>query len=163
MNLAKLFEMQLELDTRIEKLHNLESSDLFSKKTLALLVELGELANETRCFKFWSLKAPSEKSVILDEFADGLHFILSLGLLLGAENQIDLKAKYIQEDEPTSQFLKVYELISDLNKVRTVENINKAFMAYLALGDLLGFTKEDIENAYFAKNEVNHKRQDSGY
>ncbi|MDF2535041.1 MAG: dUTPase [Bacillales bacterium] len=163
MNLAKLFDMQNELDSRIEKLHNLDSNELFSKKLLALLVELGELANETRCFKFWSLKAPSEKAVILDEFADGLHFILSLGILLKAENQIDLKAELTQIVEPTTQFIKVYQLITELNSDRTLEKMNEVFMTYLELGNLLGFSKEDIENAYFKKNEVNHKRQDSGY
>jgi dimeric dUTPase (all-alpha-NTP-PPase superfamily) len=163
MNLAKLFEMQNEIDKRIEKLHNLDSNELFSKKLLALLVELGELANETRCFKFWSLKAPSEKAVILDEFADGLHFILSLGILLKAENQIDMKAELTQIVEPTIQFIKVYQLITELNSDRTLEKMNEVFMAYLELGNLLGFSKEDIENAYFKKNEVNHKRQDSGY
>ena len=163
MNLAKLFELQRELDTRIERLHKLDSNELFSKKLLALLVELGELANETRCFKFWSLKAPSDKEIILDEFADGLHFILSLGILLKAENQIDLKAEITQIVEPTTQFLKVYQLISELNSDRSVEKMNEVFLAYMELGHLLGFSKEDIENAYFKKNEVNHKRQDSGY
>lgn len=163
MNLTKLFEMQRELDTRIEKLHNLESSELFSKKTLALLVELGELANETRCFKFWSLKAPSEKTVILDEFADGMHFILSLGILLKAENQIDLSSEKFLDNEPTEQFLKVYQLISELNVNRSIEKLNEVFVAYLDLGKLLGFSDKDVEKAYFAKNEVNHKRQDSGY
>lgn len=163
MNLAKLFELQRELDTRIERLHKLDSNELFSKKLLALLVELGELANETRCFKFWSLKAPSDKEIILDEFADGLHFILSLGILLKAENQIDLKAEITQIVEPTTQFLKVYQLISELNSDRSVEKMNEVFVAYMELGQLLGFSKEDIENSYFKKNEVNHKRQDSGY
>ena len=53
MNLQKLFEMQAALDAFIEKTQNI-THDVFREKGLALLVELGELANETRCFKFWS-------------------------------------------------------------------------------------------------------------
>jgi len=82
MNVEKLYSMQYALDTHIEEKHGLKE-DLFNRKMLALLVELGELANETRCFKFWSLKAASEKAVILEEFVDGVHFILSLGLESG--------------------------------------------------------------------------------
>ncbi len=51
-----LFKMQKELDSYIESNHNLANHDLFDDKYLALLVEIGELANETRCFKFWSNK-----------------------------------------------------------------------------------------------------------
>ncbi|HAQ08050.1 MAG TPA: dUTPase, partial [Bacillus bacterium] len=86
MNIEKLFRMQKELDRHIELQHGLVEEDLFDRKILALLVELGELANETRCFKFWSLKPSSEKQVILEEFVDGIHFILSLGIECGFDD-----------------------------------------------------------------------------
>lgn len=54
MNLQELIDKQRELDTKIVKEKGLEGQDLFSKKVLALLTELGEFANETRCFKYWS-------------------------------------------------------------------------------------------------------------
>src|SRR5690625_461420 len=54
MNLEKLFKIQAELDKRILDKHNLHGEDLLDKKILALQVELGELANEFRGFKFWS-------------------------------------------------------------------------------------------------------------
>ncbi|WP_345840755.1 dUTP diphosphatase [Bacillus sp. P14.5] len=63
MNINELFQMQKALDTYIEKEHGLEEADLFQEKTMALLVEVGELANETRCFKFWSKKPASEKTL----------------------------------------------------------------------------------------------------
>lgn len=45
---------QKELDKIILDKHNLHGEDLYTKKKNALLVELGELANELRFFKFWS-------------------------------------------------------------------------------------------------------------
>src|SRR5690606_6157450 len=55
MNLSKLFEMQAKLDAHIEREHPCkENEDRLVKKILALQVELGELANEWRGFKFWS-------------------------------------------------------------------------------------------------------------
>ena len=54
MNLNELFKLQAELDKRIVEKHNLQGQDLLPKKILALQVELGELANEWRGFKFWS-------------------------------------------------------------------------------------------------------------
>lgn len=60
--------MQKVLDTRIIEEHGLEGQNLFYNMILALQVEIGELANETRCFKHWSNKGPSEKEVILMEY-----------------------------------------------------------------------------------------------
>ena len=163
MQLGKLFEMQKALDTHIEDKHSLQDEDLFDRKVLALLVEIGELANETRSFKFWSVKPSSAKEVILEEFVDGVHFILSLGIECGYEaEQIDLK------DEGTSlnvteQFLFVYERISLFQKSKGLADYKKVVSSFLELATLLGFTYGEIERAYFHKNEVNYQRQQNNY
>ena len=58
MQLKELFEIQAGLDIHILKNHPvLESEEEYSrlkKKHVALLVELGEMMNEWRKFKFWS-------------------------------------------------------------------------------------------------------------
>lgn len=54
MDLISLFEAQRELDERILLQKDLVGHDLLNEKILALQVELGELANEHRGFKFWS-------------------------------------------------------------------------------------------------------------
>src|SRR5699024_1522496 len=55
MDLNKLFKIQAKLDDRIVKEHGLEGQDLLNKKILALQVELGELAQNWRGFKFWKV------------------------------------------------------------------------------------------------------------
>ena len=54
MSISKLFEVQRKLDERIAREKGLEGQNLLDKKILALQVELGELANEWRGFKYWS-------------------------------------------------------------------------------------------------------------
>jgi dimeric dUTPase (all-alpha-NTP-PPase superfamily) len=55
LNLNELFEIQAKLDAHIEKEHPRQpGEDRLAKKILALQVELGELANEWRGFKYWS-------------------------------------------------------------------------------------------------------------
>lgn len=162
MDLTKLFELQYNLDTRIETQHKLENENLVDRKILALLVELGELANETRCFKFWSLKSPSEASVILEEYVDGIHFLLSLGIEFGYENKIFIK-KCNQSGAVVDQFLAVYQEINYFHQQPTLENYEKLMTQYLFLGELLGFSFEQISEAYISKNVVNHVRQDQGY
>ncbi|TYS19698.1 dUTPase [Rossellomorea vietnamensis] len=162
MNINELFQMQKALDTYIEKEHGLEEEDLFQEKTLALLVEIGELANETRCFKFWSKKSPSEKDVILEEFVDGVHFILSLGIALGIKN-FKLRDASYRDASLTEQFLNVYHSINDFTSKRSVTEYDQLVHQYFYLGESLGFSHEEVVQAYKQKNEVNYRRQEQGY
>ncbi|WP_045523541.1 dUTP diphosphatase [Neobacillus niacini] len=163
MQLEKLFRMQQALDQHIEEKHALQNEDLFNRKVLALLVELGELANETRCFKFWSIRPSSEKSVVLEEFVDGIHFILSLGIECGFQN-----LDYTLEIEPstvntTEQFILIYEKVNVFKESKNDIDFKTLLESYLQLGTLLGITYEEMEKAYFTKNEVNYQRQQNNY
>lgn len=153
--------MQKKLDTYIEENHQLQEKNLFDDKILALLVEMGELANETRCFKFWSTQTEVDEEAILEEYVDGIHFLLSLGLEKNfLFESLDVGS---QSFTLTEQFNEVYRLASLFKEKTTMENYKLLFMNYVQLGDLLGFTPADIEKAYLEKNEVNFNRQDEGY
>lgn len=161
MNLNKLFQLQHNLDERIIVEHNLHKESLFSKKVLALQVEISELANETRCFKFWSNKGPSNKNIILEEYVDCLHFILSLGL---EKNYVNLKPIIRDDDNDlTETFINIYIDINDFVVCSSKDNYKTLFEDFLCLGKNLGFTSEEVENAYLEKNNINHQRQDTGY
>ncbi|MFG6493922.1 dUTP diphosphatase [Fictibacillus sp. UD] len=164
MEIERLFSMQDELNSRIVKEHNLENASLSEQRRLAFLVELGELANETRCFKYWSKRPASEKEVILEEYVDGLHFVLSIGLDLGftkieLPNEVEIRGE-MDKIELNSLFLSLYQWGS---KSLSHQDFHAFFDEFLGLGVKLGFSFEEIETAYFDKNAVNHERQDTGY
>lgn len=161
MDLQRLFKMQNTLDKRIQTEHNLYGIPLLRKKILSLQVELGELANETRCFKFWSTKKPSSKDVILEEYVDCLHFILSIGIEKNFQT-ITLDINHISS-ELSEQFLNLYIYIADFITCSSIDNYLNIFQNFLSLGQSLGFCEEDIENGYLYKNNINHERQDNGY
>ncbi len=163
MNDQKLFAMQKGLDEHIETKHELQEEDLFERKVLALLVELGELANETRCFKFWSLKPSSPQQTVLEEYVDGVHFILSLGIECGFEHELDYSSSVKTKASLTEQFLFVFELVSTFRASKSLADYKQLFQAYIQLGELLGFDSKDTEKAYVDKNEVNYERQKQGY
>jgi dimeric dUTPase (all-alpha-NTP-PPase superfamily) len=161
MNFSNLFKLQEDLDKRIRKQHGLVDESLLSKKVLALYVELAELANETRCFKFWSEKKPSNKDVILEEYVDCLHFILTLGL---ENNFIDIEVEGTNSNlDITSQFLNLYVDINDFIICYSRDHYITLFEDFLGLGNSLGFTANEMEEAYYKKNHINHVRQDEGY
>jgi dimeric dUTPase (all-alpha-NTP-PPase superfamily) len=174
-NLKKLFEVQKVLKDRI----GYNEPDRFDKLVLALLVEVGECANEWRGFKFWSKNQEPRVEMtrqgktanglparhiekynpLLEEYVDGLHFILELG--------IDLRAKDpwqpTYEENITEQFRTLYFHIALIDFVNGHDHYEYAVSYYLGLGEMLGFTWEQIEQAYMDKNAVNHERQNNGY
>lgn len=174
MNLNKLFELQAKLDERIYKEHPVqEGEDRLAKKILALQVELGELANCWRGFKYWSNDqepitkidiGTSQYSIVnplLEEYVDCLHFILSIGLELGFEKQTAHSFK--NGNSILGNFHSIYSELSSLYYHRQMYNYQRALNLIIGLGELLGFTWQQIEQAYLKKNKINHERQNNGY
>ena len=161
MNLTKLFTMQRELDIFIQKNRNAEQ-DYFQEKGLALLVELAELANETRSFKFWSSKGPSEIEVILEEYVDSIHFLLSIGIDLNLQGITNWPTGEV-EGELTELFLKTTATITHFLNNPTMEAYCNVWIHYGAIAKKLGFTHDAIIEAYILKNDENYTRQKVGY
>ncbi len=160
-DVSELFSLQKGLDEEIHHLHNESYESTYSKRVLALLVELGEFANETRAFKFWSLKGPSSKEVILDEWADALHFFLSIGIYLGV-NEIKT-AGVPKKDNIVDQLLLIYKEVATFHSVKDVSLYTEAFKDFLDLLTLLGYNEQDALEAYKKKLAVNYKRQENHY
>lgn len=161
MDFNRLFVIQKGLDDRIRQEHGLIGRDLTADKILALQVELAELANETRCFKYWSKKQPSARETILEEYVDGLHFVISLGVELGYAYEAD--EPQASSGSLTERFTALLALTAVFGQRREADVYRELFDAIWGLGSGLGFTAEEIEAAYLAKNEVNHQRQEQGY
>lgn len=163
-DLSDLFTKQAALDQEINERHQVSYETTGKERVLAFLVELGELANETRSFKYWSLKGPSPKDVILEEYSDGLHFIMSLGILLGFDKTKPVVVyEFAEETNVTSALLSVY-----LSASRLIEDLNLAvypavLTRFLGLGKKLGFTYEDVKAGYLKKLAINYERQDRAY
>ena len=159
--LKEMYKKQYELDLEIAKNHKISYEETKDKRLLALLVELGEFANATRTFKFWSFKPSESKERVLDEFADGLHFLLSLGLAYN----LKLDSIEVESDERdlTAAILNSYHCIDEFYNCRTLETYANMFLGYLKILATLGYSWQDAYDAYFLKLEENHHRQETNY
>ncbi len=160
-NLKELYSLQASLDAEIATNHGVSYETTFEKRLLALIVEIGELANETRCFKYWSNKGPSPKEVVMDEFADGIHFLLSLGIPLKA-NKFEYEIKK-SDLSLTHQILEVYKAATALVDHYDLTHYEDTFQKYLNLSASIGMSEEEIISYYKAKLKVNHTRQETNY
>src|SRR5699024_11084878 len=111
--------------------------------------------------KFWSKKPRNEANIILEEFVDNIHFLLSFGLDKGYRFTGNVPASNISSE--TEQFTRIFASCVRFKEEPTAKHYEEVFQQYLQLGKLLGFSESDIQEAYFRKNKINYERQDEGY
>jgi len=170
MKVAELLLIQKQLDDRIESKHPLKpGEDRRVKRQLALFVELGELANEVRVFKYWShdqkprMQAFSAmwsskcKNPTLEEAADVMHFMLIIANELRIK---DAGLSVLRKMSLEEQFL---ELFDHTRTIYHPENWHWTWSLFLGLIDMLGFKWAQLCEAYIAKNAENIRRLETGY
>lgn len=166
--ISDLVKKQIKLDDYISKSKNIDQNteDIFKKKVVAYFVELGEFINEERSFKFWSNKPSSEKEVMLEEYIDGLHFLLSLSIscefefdnFTFKENNKDITDAYLDNINKLSSFIS-----TDYRSSKQHKAFLELFNCFLNIGNCLKWTEMDIIEIYNKKNDINFKRQDNNY
>ena len=170
MILKELIEKQRLLDEMIVKEHNLQNKNLFSNKIVAFIVELSELANEIRFFKHWSLKGSSTKEVILEEFSDCMHFLLSIGNELNNNEIYEMDYYFKSCDDYTVTFIDIVSFVTNLDIIKVTNSAEYTSHLYcetmrmlLGFADKLGFTSVDILKGYDEKHKINYIRQKEKY
>jgi dimeric dUTPase (all-alpha-NTP-PPase superfamily) len=162
MDLTKMLADQKKLDEEILKNAGIKKYPLENIR-VALLVELGELCNEDKTFKYWKKHREVNRERLLDEFADCLHFALSLENYYHENSvfqcDIDEAIKVRKNSHPTNEEI-VEEMISTFRFVMVENNILRGVISF---GIALGITDEEMEQAYYKKHKENYKRQQEGY
>ena len=165
-NLYALAQQQMGLDDMVFKnKQGIDRESTLPQRKVALLVELGELANELRFFKYWSNnQKPKDRKRVVDEFADVLHFTLSY-VIDGYGWNKDVLKEELEAIEPlnyidlTAQFTVIYYTI-------TAGGANRSTMILryvLGLAQLLDISEEEIVKIYADKHSINIERQNTGY
>lgn len=145
MNLQKLYEFQDKLDRNIQARIDVQGKLLLSQKLLALQVKLGELAEETQCFKYWvSKKSPSRKR-ILEKYIEAIYFILSIGVEKGFK-ETEFEVKEV-EYELTEFFLNLFIDMNDFMVCSSKDHYITIIEDLLSLSLFYSFTEDDILSA----------------
>ncbi|WP_027063094.1 dUTP diphosphatase [Mesoplasma seiffertii] len=158
-----LSEKQKVLDNYIaEKWSLLNDDTILKKRMVAFLVELGEYANEERSFKFWSQKPEADLNIQLDEYIDGIHFLISIG------NQIGYDFTNYQNtdfgiDNNIDIYLTLINMFSEFIKTRDFETYEDLLNIYFQICEAKMYSEAEIIEAYKQKNAINFQRQDNNY
>lgn len=149
MNINKLLTIQQNLDSEIIKLNIPNGQSLLSKELLALQVNIGQLANETNCYKYWNSFSYIDSKAVLKHYVRCMHFIISLGVTKEYKD-VETKPSMLSYDI-TAQFINLFIDINDFIVCSSKDHFATLLEDFLNLGGLLNFTENEIENAFSNK------------
>lgn len=163
--IKEMLQMQAKLDKAIMEEYGLFAIDE-TKLSFAILDEVGELTHELKGnWCWWKKTQPQvDDEKVLGELVDIWHFVLSWqnnfnnseeGLLTDDEimEKVD-DNRWSIEEYGKGIVIKLADLsYSPLWKVEPL----------IAITECLGFTIEQVYEAYCGKNKINYQRLESGY
>lgn len=159
MDLRKIIQQQILLDEAIKKAHFLEQ-DHQEEMFIALFTEVGEFANEVQSFKYWKKSKKIDQNNLLEEYADGLHFLMSFAIKYNCNSLIE---PLVLSEDINKQFLEIFNAINKMVKKISKRKIEKTIAIYLGLAKLLTISDDKINDAYELKNKKNFERIKNNY
>lgn len=161
LRIANIYNETKYLDKLFSLQYDIKSPEIIQKYKLELLVEFGELANETRCFKFWSTKQTGEREKVLEEYIDCLFMILYFCNI--TDVSLDEDFTNTNSKDVIEVFLKLYEYGVDFSKEMSKDTIKKLLVEVLYLSELLNFNLDDLEKETKKKSLIIQKRLNGDY
>lgn len=116
-----------------------------------------------------------EVDPLLEEYADCIHFFLSIAIKKGWKEELNVSEEAIEDFKEagfdgglSGVFVEMQWSLLNSRMLKDEESKKQHFQSawdlFLEIGIVgFGFTLDQIEEAYMNKNAVNHKRQQEGY
>lgn len=163
--IKEMLQMQKKLDEAIMSEYELTEIDEENLR-MAILDEVGELTHELKGEWCWWKKtqSPVDKEKVLGELVDVWHFVLNYqNHFNGGENGILNALMFKRNSDNIFKLLMTneYKLSETLTDLATL-NIYK-MERLIAITEYLGFTIEQVYEAYCDKNKINYQRLNEGY
>jgi dimeric dUTPase (all-alpha-NTP-PPase superfamily) len=164
LDLTVFYAKQEELEQFVRKNIGISEEEFSSvqmvdKRIFAFKVELAEFSNETAWFKYWKQSHVMDRSKVLEELADCIHFLLAIGIYRKYREFIPFLgwAKWMDKSQDFLYMSIMESPIGSSGQWKT------AFEQLIAIGVHLGYNVKDIELAYLLKNQENIERQMRNY
>ena len=148
MNINLIYKKEKIINAEFRKKYNYSDPVIFYEQVLELIVELSELAYETKCFKYWKKDQASAKEIIFREYENCLMIALSFCDLIEIKT---IELTKVEKKDIIQMFIHLNNLASqikiNLNDKLLIEIISNL----VELSNLLNFLNEDIEKYCFQK------------
>ncbi len=136
-----------------------EDSKIYEKNCIELMNEISEFANETKCFKYWSIKKMNKEKA-LEEYADVITMSLSFFTILNVKLEI---IPHTDTIDVLYLLNKLYSNVSLLYENKSDKLVKQIFSDVLYLGDLFNFSDKEKYDACYKKMKIIEERLNSDY
>lgn len=161
--IKEMLHKQAELDKSIMSAYGLKKIG-DDKLTFAILDEVGELTHELKGDWCWWKKTqpPVDMGKVLGELVDIWHFVLSYqnNINLGEMSLYEFKK---EKSEVNGILLPMRAESLPYALVDIASCCHRALEILIAITEYLGFTIEQVYDAYCGKNKINYQRLKEGY
>lgn len=154
----KVYKKNVELDDVFYQKYENEPK-MYEKNCVEFMVEFGEFLNETKCFKYWSIKGP-KLDEMLEEFAD----VFTMLLYFYNESDSELNLINIDKNDDLYYLInEVYYLGTRLQRTITKELLDNIFSKLLSIANILKIEEIEIIEAINKKHIIIEERLNSEY
>ena len=155
------YQKNKKLDEEFNSKYQENEPEFYVKNCIELLVEIGEFINETKCFKYWSIKSPN-KEKMLEELADCLNMIFYFYGLLNIKITDFANTKIVKNR--LNQINHIYYLSTNLFNNLNTQDIKNIFINLLDFAYSLGIKEEEILEKLEEKHQIIYNRlEDTNY
>ena len=155
------YQKNKKLDEEFNSKYQENEPEFYEKNCIELLVEIGEFINETKCFKYWSIKSPN-KEKMLEELADCLNMIFYFYGLLNLDITDFTNTKI--EKNRLKQINHIYNLSTNLFNNLNEQDIKNIFVNLLDFAYSLDIQEEELLEKLEEKHQITYNRlEDTNY
>lgn len=155
------YQKNKKLDEEFNSKYQENETEFYEKNCIELLVEIGEFINETKCFKYWSIKSPN-KEKMLEELADCLNMIFYFYGLLNLDITDFTNTKI--EKNRLKQINHIYNLSTNLFNNLNEQDIKNIFVNLLDFAYSLDIQEEELLEKLEEKHQIIYNRlEDTNY
>lgn len=144
MYIHNFFEVQKQINKDLILDEKLTAYKLNARKSLHLHVKISDLADETKCFKYWEDDSlVINKDVVFKKYLSCIRQILALGI---DNNYCEIEEVIVRPNDYclSDQFLNLYIDLNDLIISPSADHYVTLFEDFISLGITLGFSEASI-------------------
>lgn len=155
------YQKNKKLDEEFNSKYQENEPEFYEKNCIELLIEIGEFINETKCFKYWSIKSPN-KEKMLEELAECLNMIFYFYGLLNLDITDFTNTKI--EKNRLKQINHIYNLSTNLFNNLNEQDIKNIFVNLLDFAYSLDIQEEELLEKLEEKHQIIYNRlEDTNY
>ncbi len=178
LDLTTLLQQSIRLDRDItmrQKIH-WKPADRLQNAMVSLDVELAEMANTSEWFKVWKIHkgkadaGKTQRETLLNEYVDAMDFFFLVAAIQQWTHLIPVTPDELNaivtkpQTDLNKQYLAIKHLLYDAYFNHRQISYQHAWRVFLKLGLVeFGYTQDEIQAAFMAKNQVNEQRQADHY